>query len=175
TSMFDYLPKSPDDRKKILSIRPFTSRKYANDLSIKAILELSKREFFKELEFFIAGDGVLFDELTNNLKSFKNITLYKGFLTQKEISNLHKKYGIFLNPTRMDAQGVSRDEAMSSGLVPITNNIAAIPEFVDSECGILVEPENAKALADAIEFLYKNPNEFMKLSINAAKRVRKQC
>ncbi|EAK3974319.1 glycosyltransferase, partial [Campylobacter coli] len=175
TSMFDYLPKSPDDRKKILSIRPFTSRKYANDLSIKAILELSKREFFKELEFFIAGDGVLFDELTNNLKSFKNITLYKGFLTQKEISNLHKKYGIFLNPTRMDAQGVSRDEAMSSGLVPITNNIAAIPEFVDSECGILVEPENAKALADAIEFLYKNPDEFMRLSRNAANRVRIQC
>ncbi|EMC3767552.1 FkbM family methyltransferase [Campylobacter coli] len=175
TSMFDYLPKSPDDRKKILSIRPFTSRKYANDLSIKAILELSKREFFKELEFFIAGDGVLFDELTNNLKSFKNITLYKGFLTQKEISNLHKKYGIFLNPTRMDAQGVSRDEAMSSGLVPVTNNIAAIPEFVDNECGILVEPENAKLLADAIEFLYKNPNEFMKLSINAANRVRIQC
>ncbi|EFN2762167.1 FkbM family methyltransferase [Campylobacter coli] len=175
TSMFDYLPKSPDDRKKILSIRPFTSRKYANDLSIKAILELSKREFFKELEFFIAGDGVLFDELTNNLKSFKNITLYKGFLTQKEISNLHKKYGIFLNPTRMDAQGVSRDEAMSSGLVPITNNIAAIPEFIDGECGILVAPENAKLLADAIEFLYKNPDEFMRLSRNAANRVRMQC
>ncbi|HGG0828668.1 TPA: FkbM family methyltransferase [Campylobacter jejuni] len=175
TSMFDYLPKSPDDRKKILSIRPFTSRKYANDLSIKAILELSRREFFKDLEFFIVGDGILFDELTNDLKSFKNIILHKGFLTQKEISNLHKKYGIFLNPTRMDAQGVSRDEAMSSGLVPITNNIAAIPEFVDDECGILIEPENAKALADAIEFLYKNPDEFMKLSANAAKRVRKQC
>ncbi|EDO6930751.1 FkbM family methyltransferase [Campylobacter coli] len=175
TSMFDYLPKSPNDRKKILSIRPFTSRKYANDLSIKAILELSRREFFKDLEFFIVGDGILFDELTNDLKSFKNIILHKGFLTQKEISNLHKKYGIFLNPTRMDAQGVSRDEAMSSGLVPITNNIAAIPEFVDSECGILVEPENAKALADAIEFLYKNPDEFMRLSRNAANRVRMQC
>lgn len=175
TSMFNYLPKSPNDRKKILSIRPFTSRKYANDLSIEAILELSKREFFKDLEFFIAGDGVLFDELINKLNSFKNIIIHRGFLTQKEISNLHKQYGIFLNPTRMDAQGVSRDEAMSSGLVPITNNIAAIPEFVDSECGILVEPENAKALADAIEFLYKNPDEFMKLSANAAKRVRKQC
>ncbi|EHC5585760.1 FkbM family methyltransferase [Campylobacter lari] len=175
TSMFNYLPKSPNDRKKILSIRPFTSRKYANDLSIEAILELSKREFFKDLEFFIAGDGVLFDELINKLNSFKNIIIHRGFLTQKEISNLHKQYGIFLNPTRMDAQGVSRDEAMSSGLVPITNNIAAIPEFVDSECGILVEPENAKALADAIEFLYKNPDEFMKLSANAAKRVRQQC
>ncbi|EGK8006520.1 FkbM family methyltransferase [Campylobacter lari] len=175
TLMFNYLPKSPNDRKKIISIRPFTSRKYANDLSIEAIFELSKRDFFKDLDFFIAGDGVLFDELTSKLNSFKNIIIYRGFLTQKEISNLHKQYGIFLNPTRMDAQGVSRDEAMSSGLVPVTNNIAAIPEFVDNECGILVEPENAKALADAIEFLYKNPDEFMKLSANAAKRVRKQC
>lgn len=175
TSKFNYLPKMPNDRKKILSIRPFSSRKYANDLSVKAILELSKREFFEELDFFIAGDGVLFDELTNELKSFKNVTLHRGFLTQKEISNLHKQYGIFLNPTRLDSQGVSRDEAMASGLVPITNNVAAIPEFVDSECGILVEPENAKLLADAIEFLYKNPDEFMRLSRNAANRVRMQC
>ncbi|EMY1998703.1 FkbM family methyltransferase [Campylobacter lari] len=175
TSMFNYLPKSPNDRKKILSIRPFSANVYANDLIVKAILELSKRDFFEELDFFIAGDGVLFDELTNELKSFKNVTLHKGFFTQKEISNLHKKYGIFLNPSRYDSQGVSRVEAMSSGLVPITNSIAAIPEFVDSECGILVEPENAKLLADAIEFLYKNPDEFMKLSANAAKRVRQQC
>ncbi|HEF9714824.1 TPA: glycosyltransferase family 4 protein, partial [Campylobacter coli] len=175
TSMFNYLPKSPNDRKKILSICPFSSRKYANDLSIKAILELSGRDFFEDLEIFIVGDGVLFDELTNELKPFKNVTLYKGFLTQKEISNLHKKYGIFLNPSRWDSQGVSRIEAMSSGLVPITNNIAAIPEFISSECGILVESENAKLLADAIEFLYKNPDEFMKLSANAAKRVRQQC
>ncbi|MCW0223536.1 FkbM family methyltransferase [Campylobacter lari] len=174
-SMFDYLPKLPNDRKKILSISPFVSRKYANDLSIEAILELSRREFFKDLEFFIVGDGILFDELTNDLKSFKNIILHKGFLTQKEISNLHKQYGVFLNPSRWDSQGVSRIEAMSSGLVPITNNIAAIPEFVDDECGILIEPENAKALADAIEFLYKNPDEFMKLSTNAANRVRQQC
>ncbi len=175
TSLFTYLPKSPNDRKKILSIRPFSSRKYANDLSVKAILELSRKDFFEDLEFFIVGDGVLFDELTNELKLFKNVTLHKGFLTQEEISNLHKRHGIFLNPTRMDAQGVSRDEAMSSGLVPVTNNIAAIPEFVDNECGILVEPENAKLLADAIEFLYKNPDKFMKLSINAANRVRIQC
>jgi glycosyltransferase involved in cell wall biosynthesis len=39
-------------------------------------------------------------------------------------------------PSRTDTQGVSRDEAMSSGLVPVTNAVAAIPEFVDDtvEC-----------------------------------------
>ena len=50
---------------------------------------------------------------------------------------MHKKNGIFMVPTRLDSQGVSRDEAMSSGLVPITNNVAAIPEFVDDTCGML--------------------------------------
>lgn len=77
-------------------------------------------------------------------------------------------------PTRGDTQGVSRDEAMASGLVPITNAVAAIPEFVDESCGILVPAEDYKAMADGIEKLYNEPEYFLKLSGNAAKRVRKQ-
>ncbi|TQR28848.1 methyltransferase type 12, partial [Campylobacter sp. MIT 99-7217] len=152
----------------------FSSKKYANDLSIKAILELSKKDFFKDLSFKIIGDGELFDELVKPLKEFKNISIEKRFLRQNEISKLHKEYGIFLNPTRLDSQGVSRDEAMSSGLVPITNKLAAIPEFVDENCGMLVAAEDYKAMADAIEELYYNENKFLELSKNAAKRVRKQ-
>ncbi|TQR28849.1 hypothetical protein DMB92_08920 [Campylobacter sp. MIT 99-7217] len=109
-----------------ISAKIFSSKKYANDLSIKAILELSKKDFFKDLSFKIIGDGELFDELVKPLKEFKNISIEKRFLRQNEISKLHKEYGIFLNPTRWDSQGVSRDEAMSSGLVPITNKLAAI-------------------------------------------------
>ena len=63
---------------------------------------------------------------------------------------------------------------MSSGLVVITNNVAAIPEFVDDECGILVPGEDYMAMADAIEKLYNEPDYFLKLSENAAKRVRSQ-
>ncbi|TLE15011.1 glycosyltransferase [Helicobacter apodemus] len=146
----------------ILSIRPFASKKYANDLSVKAILELSNKSFFKELEFLIIGDGELFEETLKPLRAFQNVTIHKKFLRQEEIAKLHKEYGIFLNPTRMDSQGVSRDEAGSSGLVPVTNRVAAIPEFVDEDCGILVEAEDYVGLANAIEFLYKNPKEFLK-------------
>ena len=74
----------------------------------------------------------------------------------------------------MDSQGVSRDEAMSSGLVAITTNVAAIPEFVDNSCAIVVEPENPKALADAIEYLYHNPDAFLKLSKAGNNRVKSQ-
>lgn len=174
TDMFSYVKKSPEDRKKLLSIRPYASNKYANDLTAKAIIELSKKEFFDDLEFTIIGKGELFDEILNPLKKFKNVHLYNTFLRQDEIAEYHKKYGVFITPTRMDAQGVSRDEAMSSGLVPITNAVTAIPEFVDDDCGILVPGEDYKAMADGIEKLYREPEYFLRLSENAAKRVRNQ-
>lgn len=177
TELFAYMPKTKDLRRKIISIRPFNTKgggKYANDISVKTILELSKRQFFRELEFLIVGDGDFFDEILQPLKGFDNVRLERKFLQQREIAKLHQEFGVLLIPTRMDAQGVSRDEGMSCGLVPVTNNIAAIPEFVDRDCGILAEPEDFKGLADAIEFLYKNPDEFLRLSKNAADRVRKQ-
>src|SRR5690606_7139241 len=111
------------------------------------ILELSSKPFFSDLEFRIIGDGPLFDETVAPLMNFKNVKLEKRFLTQDEIAALHKEYGLFLTPTRMDTQGVSRDEAMSSGLVPLTNAVAAVPEFVDETCAILAPEEDHLALA----------------------------
>ncbi|MAH08358.1 MAG: methyltransferase type 12, partial [Euryarchaeota archaeon] len=174
TRNFNFIEKPPGQRKKILSIRPFASMKYANDLTVKAILELSKSKHFKEMEILIIGDGRLFDETLEPLKKFSNVKIERGFLSHKEISSLHKEFGIFITPTRMDSQGVSRYEAMSSGLVPITTDITAIPEFVDSECGILTPPEDYKAMAAGILELYNNPTKFSQMSRNAANRVRKQ-
>lgn len=174
TDLFNYQKKDPELRKKILSIRPFASNKYANDLTVKAIQYLSKDPIFKQLQFKIIGKGELFHSTVKPIKKFKNVRLEERFLDQKEISQIHKEYGVFLVPTRMDSQGVSRDEAMSSGLVPITNNITAIPEFVNDESGILVDSEDYVGLAEGIKRLYNDPDYFMKLSNAAAERVRVQ-
>jgi glycosyltransferase involved in cell wall biosynthesis len=171
-NIFMYKEKPIEQRLKILSIRPFASRKYANDLTVKAIIELSKRDFFHELEICIVGDGVLFEELTQPLLEFDNVTLIQKFMTHNDISELHREYGVFLTPTRMDSQGVSRDEAMSSGLVPISNNVAAISEFVDEFSGILVKGEDYLSMADAVELLYNEPEKFLALSQGASTRVK---
>lgn len=172
--VFPYVEKSPSMRKKVLSIRPFASRKYANDLSVRAILELSSRECFKEMEFCIVGDGDLFDTLVEPLRAFENVRLEQRFLRHHEVSAFHKEFGVFLTPTRMDAQGLSRDEAMSGGLVPVTTRIAAVPEFVDNECGRMVAPEDYLGLANAMEELVNDEELFKNLSVAAAKRVRWQ-
>ena len=174
-SIFSYVEKDIEQRKKILSIRPYASRKYANDLTVKAILELSKKPYFNELEFKLFGEGPLFNSTLEPIRKFDNVKIYNYFLSQDEIAKLHKENGVFMCPTRLDSQGVSMCEAMSSGLIPITNGVTAIPEFVDEKCGYLARKENYMDMVDAVEDLYLNPEKFKQKSQNAALRMSNQC
>lgn len=141
---------------------------------VQCIELLAEKEFFNELKFKIIGDGPLFESTLQPLRKFHNVEIEKKFLRQDAIAALHKQFGVFLVPTRGDTQGVSRDEAMSSGLVPVTNKVEAVPEFTDDSCAILAPSEDYEAMALGIERLYKNPQLFKSMSQNAAGRVRKQ-
>ena len=173
-SIFSFAEKSPEARKKILLIRPFSSRKYATDLAMEAICMLSARPEFGDMEFTVVGKGIFFELQVKPLRQFKNVKLYQGFLKQPEIAELHRKHGLFLCPTRQDAQGVSMCEAMSSGLVPITSDNTAIPEFVQHhKTGFLTR--SPKEIADSILELYNNPDLFAQVSKNAAAFIRSTC
>ncbi len=174
TALFDHLPKPASQRFKILSIRPFTWKTYANDLSVQAILRLTEEPWFDDLDIRLVGQGRLFEEVVAPLRGMPNVTLEQRFLRQTEIASLHKEYGIFLCPTRMDSHGVSRDEAMASGLVPVTTDTAAVPEFVDESCGILAPEENFEELSNGIARLVESPDLFQQMSHAAARRVRSQ-
>lgn len=174
TDVFRYAPKPAEQRMKVLSIRPYASAIYANDLSARAIEMLASRPWFGDMEFRLIGDGPLFEKTLAPLRQYRNVIIEQRFLTQSEIAVLHRDYGIFLSPSRLDSQGVSRDEAMASGLVPVTNAVAAIPEFVDDTCGILAPGEDAAAMAQGIASLVEDPARFSAMSAAAAARVARQ-
>ncbi len=174
TELFSYERKDVSQRNKILTIKSFSNKNYANDLTANAIIELSEKPEFDELEFDIYGRGALFAEETEPLRRFENVHLHEQFLTHTEIAALHKSHGVYIASTRCDTQGVSRDEAMSSGLVPIANAVTAIPEFVDENCGILVPADDSHGIAEGILRLHNEPEYFEKLSEAAAGRVRSQ-
>ena len=174
THLFDYQPKPPQQRFNVLSIRPYNNWSYANDLMAAAIVQMSEHDLFRQFSFQIFGDGALFEAQTAPLAKFQNVRCEQRFLTQACISDLHKENGVFLVPTRMDTQGVSRDEAMSSGLVPVTNSVAAVPEFTAPDCAYLLPAEDAGGMAGAMLDMAQNPSEFVSRSRNAATRVRKQ-
>jgi|FLYL01.1.fsa_nt_gi glycosyltransferase involved in cell wall biosynthesis/spore maturation protein CgeB len=174
TEIFRYEPRSPDHRLRILMVRPFASAVYANDLAVKAIMSLRDTQWFGDASFRIIGDGPLFDDTVAPLVGLPNVSIERRFMRQEELASLYLEYGIFLCPTRMDSQGVSRDEAMATGLVPVTNAVAAVPEFVDETCGILAPPEDHEGLAKGITTLVEDPSLFLEMSRAAADRVRQQ-
>lgn len=175
--IFQYTKKKAMMRTKILLIKSHKSRVYANDIAARTIMELAERPCFNYLSFSLYGDGILFDEDLGDLQNrdYKNVHIFKKYLKQEEIAKLHKSFGIFLCPTRQDTQGVSMCEAMCSGMVVVTNKVAAVSEYIDGSCGILCGDEDYKQMADAIEYLYNHPEVFLDMSQCAAQRVRRQC
>jgi glycosyltransferase involved in cell wall biosynthesis len=167
---FYFLEKQDGANRKILLIRSFNSAKYANDLAIAAIEKLSKEYTrFQDLKFTIVGEGKLWNSLTSRIK-FSNVALLNRSLDHEEIRRLHAEHGVFLCPTRQDAQGVSMCEAMSSGLVPITSYNTAIPEFVSKREGYL--SQSVDEIAAAILELASDEALFRQMSVASACAIR---
>ncbi len=174
TGIFQYRPKTAEHRLRVLSIRPHASRTYANDLVAEAISIMALAPEFEQMHFTLVGDGPLWDANFSGLQQYANVVLQRGFVTQQEVAELHADHGIFLVPTRSDSQGVSRDEAMASGLVPVTMDVGAVAEFVDDSCGVLCAAEDSAQLAAGCLSLVRDRQLFASLSSAAANRVGRQ-
>ncbi|WP_411843687.1 glycosyltransferase family 4 protein [Salinicoccus sp. HZC-1] len=174
--LFPYREKGKRDRLNICSIRPYTARNYANDLTADFIRKISKKRYFRKLTFNLYGDGPLFDSVTQPLKKYENVHLHKRFVPQNEIPDIHREHGVFLGPSRHDSQGVSIGEAMSSGLVPVTNAIGGIPEFVEHEkTGMLASRDNVDEMIAQYDQLYKNPKQYLEMSRAASESIQQQA
>lgn len=175
---FSFEEKPAEQRFKIFILRRFENiNKYAMDVNVRTILELSRREIFDQLEFHIYGTGLCYDNLIAPVRQFSNVHLHRHFMTHSEIARAHKQSGIGLFATRYDAQGVSVCEAAMSGLVIVSSENEAIAEFLPSgeEDGLLCETENYVAYADRIESLCQDPKKFSELSRKCHDKVYEKC
>lgn len=174
TEFFAPQPRAAEHARRVLMIRNFDKHHYATDLAIRCMGELRRRRIWKKLRFTVHGEGRNLRFLRDMFGSDQNVAIHEGYLTHGQIREAHRDHGLMLIPTRLDSQGVSRDEAMASGLVPVTNHVCAVPEFADSSCAVLAPAEDHLALADGIEALAASPRRFLRMSAAAAARVRAQ-
>ncbi len=173
STKFKYYQKSADQRFKVLSINNYANNIYAGDMTQDIIYNFSKEKEFEKFEFLIYGTGRLFNEYTKKIKDFKNVKIENRILNHDEIAHVQKNYGIFLYPKRGDSQGVSRCEAMSSGLVPIASDVEAISEFSPQETTYLV-----KSVTDFIRVLKNivyDEKDFLRKSKQAAIFINEKC
>ena len=79
---------------------------------------------------------------------------------------------IFINTTNVDNTPVSVIEAMACGLCIVSTNVGGIPYLIDDGVdGLLVPPDNAEAMAEAVKKILNNPELAQKLSANARKKT----
>lgn len=83
--------------------------------------------------------------------------------------------GVFVLPTRFELFGLTLIEAAASGLPVVATNQGGPPEIVGyCENGLLVDPDDAVAMGDAIESTIADRERWRRWSENGASRARQR-
>lgn len=170
-NLFTYEEKHPDQRFKLLWLRTASKWNYGADLAAELLRRLKETPLWDQVEVTIIGDGEFFSYF-DQFSDDKNVRIHRGYVSQYEIARLHKQHGLFLVPSRWDTQGVSRDEAMSSGLIPITCPIGPIPEFANDSCAVLGLEDDIEEWFGKLVEVINSPERFCSMSKQAAEHVR---
>ena len=145
------------------------------EVLLEAISLIKKK--IPNIKVYIVGDGSpsykkYLEKLISELKINNNI-IFKGFLTHSQLIELHRNIQIFVLPTFIDNSPNSLAEAMASGMPIIASHVGGVPSMIENDKnGILVEPGNAKDLANKIIDLISNKEKQSFISKNAKKMAK---
>lgn len=151
------------EEKVILSVGQFIHRK-GYDVLLKAL-----RYVDSKIGVYIVG-GTPPSEYTQIINEYKlNNVHFVGFKTKEELKKYYLAADLFVLPTREDIWGLVINEAMACGLPIITTNkcIAGLVLVNEGKNGHIVNVEDPKALAEAIEQIMNNAQLRKKMADNS--------
>ncbi|MFH1894251.1 MAG: glycosyltransferase family 4 protein [Candidatus Zixiibacteriota bacterium] len=122
----------------------------------------------------IAGDGPAYRDLVDLSRSLglSDSVEFLGYVPQEHMPAFLNSIDIFVMPSREEAFGVSAVEALACGVPVIGSRVGGIVEVLNhGDCGILVDPENVKALLDAMLSLAGDHEMRMRLSEKGREHV----
>jgi glycosyltransferase involved in cell wall biosynthesis len=86
-----------------------------------------------------------------------------GFVPERDLPALMSSAALFVYPSLYEGFGLPVLEAMACGAPVITSNRSSLPEVV-GDAGLLVDPENESALAEALIVILSNEARRQKMS-----------
>jgi len=148
-------------------LRPFKNP----DVLVRACRHLKDRKV--PVRLFVAGDGEMLPDLKQLSKSLDvedticwlgNVADPKGVLQASDM---------FLLASTGEAFGLVLAEAMACGAPVVGTRSGSLPEVVaDGKTGLLVDPNDPEALANAIEVLANDPERRKRMAVAAVDRVK---
>ncbi len=141
------------------------------DLLLKAMPQVLERH---SLELNILGTGSRSNEYAK-LARVCGIEEQVHFLGHVDHGMLPKYYAaadLFVLPSRMESFGLVLVEAMACGLPVVATRVGGIPEVVEEGVtGLLVAPDDSRALAEAINSLLDDPQRMRSMGAKGRQKV----
>jgi len=141
------------------------------DVLVEA-LNILKKQGMETVYLYVAGDGPERENLEKKIKKYnlEEQIFLLGY--QKNIGALLDQADIYVHPAYAEGFGIAVAEAMMAGKLMIVSSAGALPELVeDGKSGLVVDPFDAKAWAEAIKKLIDNEEFTSELGQNAKKRA----
>jgi len=171
------IPQASESKVKSLKLPPryaFYIGRIVQYKGIKFIIEAATT--LPDITFILAGDGPLSNFISDeiNLKQLKNIIFLNRFVTEAEKLELIEncEFVLFPSISENEAFGLVQLEAMRFRKAIINTYLNSGVNYVapDSDCAVTVERCNANSLADAIKYLWTNPDHSKSLGENGFNR-----
>lgn len=151
-----------------LSIGALIPRK-GMDVAIKALGVLRGNGYEARLTIIVCGEEQKNLEALVLGLELKEAVDFAGFLPRNKISEYFEKCLCFVLASHCETFGVVCIEAMSAGLPVIATNCGGPENFVNELSGLIVEPGNIEALANAMKYIIDNRDKY------CPQKIREYC
>ena len=147
--VYDQPNAGDESRDGLLFVGRLVSVKGA-DLAVEALGRLRKRGIDTTLT--ICGDGPERDALEQQVRDadLEDSITFEGWTEPDELAAHYRRAELLLVPSRYEPFGIVALEAIASGCPVVAAETGGLPEAV-GDCGLLVPPDDASALADVTE------------------------
>lgn len=140
---------------------------------LEAVSILKQRTPPCDCQVLIVGDGPARDSLEALGKdlSLEGSVVFAG--ERRDVPHILPILDLFVLPSLYEGFGIAILEAMAAARPVVATTAGGIAEFVDhGRSGLLVEPGNSIALADAIQTVLARPDRGREMGLRGLERVR---
>ena len=141
-------PAAPHAGRRLLTVGGLYAAK-AHDVLLRAAALLAECE--PEVRLDIVGDGELRAECERLAATLgiSDRVAFHGERPKSEVARLMREADVFVLASRYENNPCAVLEALMSGLPVVATRVGGVPEIVNADNGLLVEPGDAPALARA--------------------------
>jgi len=158
---YESYPAKSKEKKQIVNVTCFLEKAKNLFGLLRAIKVISDQR--NDFELILVGKGVDFEKTYDYYKTLnfpEGIVHFAGEKTSKEVAGIMHNSDFVVQFSNYESAGVVVEEALVSGKPVISTKVGIAPDYINNSNGLLVDVRDEKQLAEAINYLLDNINQY---------------